>query len=26
VCAALEQLYRDDPSAKGFLDEVRRER
>ncbi|HEX5269727.1 MAG TPA: serine/threonine-protein kinase [Gemmataceae bacterium] len=24
VCAALEELYRDDPSAKEFLDEVRR--
>jgi serine/threonine-protein kinase len=26
ICAALEQLYRDDPSAKDFLEEMRRER
>jgi serine/threonine-protein kinase len=26
VCAALEELYRDDPSAKAILDEVRRQR
>jgi hypothetical protein len=24
ICAALEELYRDDPSAKEFLDELRR--
>jgi len=26
ICAALEELYRDDPSAKEILDQVRRER